>query len=74
VVGPNADTITPFYGNYNPRPVTCPTLVEALREKLARNGAAAEVIAVRGCTYARSAISFDVVPDACLRHDNGLQA
>jgi beta-glucosidase len=74
VVGPNADSITPFYGNYSPRPATCPSLVEAMSDKL---GTTTGVIAVHGCTYAPSAIPFEVVPDICLRHDDaqpGLKA
>jgi beta-glucosidase len=75
IVGPNADTITPFYGNYNPRPTTCPTMAEALHDKLAGSGA--EFIALRGCTYAPSALPLEVIPDVCLRHDGtspGLKA
>jgi beta-glucosidase len=73
LIGPNIDSLTAYYSNYNGVAAAAPTLLESLRAKL---GPTVEVIGIRGCEHAAASGWLEVIPDLCLRHDGkpGLRA
>jgi len=73
LIGPNIDSLTAYYSNYNGVAPTAPTLLESLRAKV---GPTVEVIGIRGCEHAPASGWLEVIPDLCLRHDGkpGLRA
>jgi len=73
LIGPNIDSMTAYYSEYNGIPPVAPTLLESLRATL---GSGTEVIGIRGCPHAPAQGWLEMVPDICLRHEGkpGLHA
>lgn len=72
VVGPNADTVTAFMGNYAGEPKQAPTILEALRARLPHT----EIVHVKGVPHTASADPLSPVPDVLLESEGrpGLRA